>query len=360
MSYGMNFGMPFMNFNMMTPMNFLGNGNHMDNWQYSFFAGPGKSSLSYPVDTLSFQNDMALRSFVDSTYNMVPQIQTFYTNAMKKLQDIYQQFYTEMQSKIRQEQPAKETQETPETEDDTNIDPTHDDEKAEVVEETVVPVETEEPEKTAEEEPAKTETVEEPEKTEEPDKPEETDKNTGGDKSYRGSLEDKSTFDEQNEKHAKALYRAMHGPGTKDKLFNDTLQDIDEKNVIEVMEAYKENYAPKMQAFGFFGDSDYNLIDSIVDDFSGKERDKHIKYIGNLLINRAKALTDKKDEKGNVIEDPKVEEFRKLLESYVLGLDDDSKEDIDYKFENFKDWIRELEGTQNKRIIMDTNAHTTV
>ena len=152
----------------------------------------------------------------------------------------------------------------------------------------------------------------------------------------------------------------MHGPGTKDKLFNDTLQDIDEKNVIEVMEAYKENYAPKMQAFGFFGDSDYNLIDSIVDDFSGKERDKHIKYIGNLLINRAKALTDKKDEKGNVIEDPKVEEFRKLLESYVLGLDDDSKEDIDYKFENFKDWIRELEGTQNKRIIMDTNAHTTV
>lgn len=358
MSYGMNFGMPFMNFNMM-PMNFLGNGNHMDNWQYSFFAGPGKSSVSYPVDTLSFQNDMALRSFVDSTYNMVPQIQTFYTNAMKKLQDIYQQFYTEMQSKIRQEQPAKETQETPETEDDTNIDPTHDDEKAEVVEETVVPVETEEteaPEEPAETEPDETEIVEEPEK---PAKPEETDPNTGNDKSYRGTLEDKSTFDEQNEKLAQSLYEAMHGPGTKDKRFNDTLQDIDEKNVVEVMEAYKENYAPKMQAFGFFGDSDYNLIDSIVDDFSGKELDKNIKYIGELLINRAKALTDKKDENGNVIEDPKVQEFRKLIESYVLGLDDDSKEDIDYKFEDFKDWIRELEGTQNKRIIMDTNAHTT-
>ena len=156
-----------------------------------------------------------------------------------------------------------------------------------------------------------------------------------------------------NNEHIKKLIKL------KDKKYRDSENKflVDTRHL--VMEAYKENYAPSMKSFGFFGDSDYNLIDSIVDDFSGKELDKHIKYMGGLLINRAKALTDKKDENGNVIEDPKVQEFRKLIESYVLGLDDDSKEDIDYKFEDFKDWIRELEGTQNKRIIMDTNAHTT-
>ena len=151
----------------------------------------------------------------------------------------------------------------------------------------------------------------------------------------------------------------MKGPGTWTRDFDHAMHKISAENVVEVMEGYRENYAPQMKEFGFFGTKDFNLIDSIVGDFSGKDLVKNVKYIGNALIERAKALTDKKDKEGNIIEDPKVTEFKEQLKNFEEVYDEENKKELKYKFEDFKDWIRELEGTKNKRIIMDTNADTT-
>ena len=114
-----------------------------------------------------------------------------------------------------------------------------------------------------------------------------------------------------------------------------------------------------MKSFNFFGSKDYNLIDSIVDDFSGEALNKNISYIGNALIERAKALTDKKDKDGNVIEDPRVTAFKDAVKEYTEVKNYEDEDSIKYTFEEFKDWLREIEGTKNQRIIMDTNADTT-
>ena len=95
MSYGLNFGfttMPMMNYTM--PM---GSGIQSDNWQYSYFAGPGKSSISYPVDQMSVMNDMALKNYVDNTYNLVPQMMNF----MNQMQAKFQQWYNQMQMEMK-------------------------------------------------------------------------------------------------------------------------------------------------------------------------------------------------------------------------------------------------------------------
>lgn len=370
MSYGLNFGfgMPMMNFNMMSPMTF-GMGNQMDNWQYSYFAGPGKSSVSYPVDQLSVQNDMAIKNFVDSTYSMLPQMQNFYAQMCMKMQEWFNNFNEEMkkQAEEAKERALRERAERQAAEDDQNIDPTHDTDKKKPTtptpveqtpsEEDTPPVETPVEEAPVETTPAEetpevsdkgeveTEVVEEPEPT--------------GDRSYRGTLDDPSTFDEKNDSIAKGLYDAMKGPGTWTKDFNNAMHEISPENVVEVMEAYKENYAPHMKEYGFFGTKDYNLIDSIVGDFSGKELNDNINYLGNKLIDRAKALTDKVNDCGDVVEDPKVIAFREELQKFLEVYDETGKDDIKYRFEEFKNWIRELENTKNTRIIMDTNAKKT-
>ena len=151
----------------------------------------------------------------------------------------------------------------------------------------------------------------------------------------------------------------MHGPGTRVEDFDHAMHRISADNVVEVMEAYRENYAPHMKSFNFFGSKDYNLIDSIVDDFSGEALNKNISYIGNALIERAKALTDKKDKDGNVIEDPRVTAFKDAVKEYTEAKSHKDEDAIKYTFEEFKDWLREIEGTKNQRIIMDTNADTT-
>ena len=366
MAYGLNFGfrMPMMNFNMMTPMG-MGGGNQMDNWQYSYFAGPGKSSISYPVDTLSVQNDMALKSYVDSTYSILPHMQNFYTQMMMKMQEWMQKVNEDIQKRMEEakERHLREEAERQVEEDDGNIDPTHDADKKKPVD--TAPVdETDKTEKTEE-----TDKVDETETTEETEVVEETEDIQDdahsvdeeeavptGDRSHRGTLEDPSTFDENNDTVAKELYDSMKGPGTWTKDFQNAMHRLKSENIVEVMEAYRENYAPHMKEYGFFGTKDFNLIDSILGDFSGEELNKNIKYLGDMLISRAKALTDTKDDCGNVIEDPKVQEFRKKLEEFADASDKDAYK---YEFEDFKDWIRKLENTENKRIIMDTNAEKT-
>ena len=372
MSYGLNFGfttMPMMNYTM--PM---GSGIQSDNWQYSYFAGPGKSSISYPVDQMSVMNDMALKNYVDNTYNLVPQMMNFMNQMQAKFQQWYNQMQMEMQKRMEEANEAKIRQQAEQeaAQNDGNIDPTHDDEKVKPEEQAPTEETPEAEEPAAVEEPAVTEepqevdetpAVEEPTETEETPEVEDPDNTekpaANGDRSYRGTLEDKSTFDEKNDNIAKELYSSMKGPGTWTRDFDHAMHKISAENVVEVMEGYRENYAPQMKEFGFFGTKDFNLIDSIVGDFSGKDLVKNVKYIGNALIERAKALTDKKDKEGNIIEDPKVTEFKEQLKNFEEVYDEENKKELKYKFEDFKDWIRELEGTKNKRIIMDTNADTT-
>lgn len=375
MSYGLNFGfttMPMMNYAMP-----FGSGVQSDNWQYNYFAGPGKSSISYPVDQLSVMNDMALKSYVDNTYNMLPQMMNFFNQLQVNLQKCYTQMLEQMKKRMEEANEARIRQQAEQeaAQNDGNIDPTHDDEKVKPKEETPAeetpeveePADVEEPAVTEEppaaeepEEPAETEEPAEAEETPEVEDPEKTEEPAvKGDRSYRGTLEDKSTFDENNDNIAKELYSSMKGPGTWTRDFDHAMHKISAENVVEVMEGYRENYAPQMKEFGFFGTKDFNLIDSIVGDFSGKDLVKNVKYIGNALIERAKALTDKKDKDGNIIEDPKVTEFKEQLKNFEEVFDQENQKEIKYKFEDFKDWIRELEGTKNKRIIMDTNADTT-
>ena len=362
MSYGMNFGltMPMMNYTMP-----FGSGIQSDNWQYSFFAGPGKSSVSYPVDQLSVMNDMALKSYVDNTYNLLPQMMNFMNQMQANLRQWYQKMYEDMQKQMEKarEERMRQQDNVPEEPKDGNIDPTHDDEKVKPEEpaQEEPPVETPPVQQTppAEDTPPADETeeetpVEEPAETEEPKASE-----PKGDRSYRGSLKDPSAFDANNEDLAKLLFDAMHGSGTKDKQFTDAMHQLSKDNIVEVMEAYRENYAPQMKEFGFFGSQDYNLIDSVIGDFSGQELKENLSYIGNVLIERAKALTDTVDEEGNVIEDPKVVEFREKLKNCTEVLNLENQDSTRFDFEEFKDWIREIEGTKDKRIIMDTNADTT-
>lgn len=434
MVYGANFGMmmPGMSFMNMTP-----SAKYLDGWQFSYFDGmlngAGKSTMTYPVDTLSVTNDAAIRSFVDSSYSVLPQTNFTMNGVMQQFRNWMQEYNTrfqEIMEKIADDR--KKADEKTQVDQEEEIDPTHDLEETPEVKEPEKPEEkekviTEEDCIKSLEEMTKNITALHNEKIYGPD----GDKTLGeylqdliseykdsdvkdkklcdenynkildiakkyiektdgliDDKdletlkkiankpgtpwnkkvekqeekpktSYRDTLEDPLNFDIQNERLAKALYAAMDGPGTWIKDFNNAMNEIDEKNVVEVMETYKENYAPKMKSFGFFGSSDYNLIDSIIDDFSGDELKGHLTHLKDALVNRAKALTDTVDEDGNEVENAKVTEFKNTVASLIGKDDDTSKDNLIKAFEKFKDFIREMEGTTNKRIILDTNATQT-
>lgn len=163
-------------------------------------------------------------------------------------------------------------------------------------------------------------------------------------KSYRDSLKDTGEFDLKVQTIAEKLkegmkglnFLGMFGNVGGDKRVADTMNDITAENVVEVMEYYKTEICDK----GYMGD-DYNLIESIYDDFSGKKYTSKIEHLKNALADRATALiadygeecpisaaeiekfkADVDAKKGNAAEIPKVfEEFKNKLKKAEGGID---------------------------------------
>ena len=172
------------------------------------------------------------------------------------------------------------------------------------------------------------------------------------DKSYRGSLKDPTTFDSKAYSLAQTMHDGMKG-------WNILGSWGDDAKVVDaIMDVDSENVVEVMENYkeSFTSDmhGDYNLIESIYCDFSGEQRQNLINHLKDALVVRAEKLLNTKDKDGNVVVDPRITQF---IEDVKSNMGDMNK--LKHTFENFKDVIRAAEGTKDKRITKVTNPEVT-
>lgn len=179
-------------------------------------------------------------------------------------------------------------------------------------------------------------------------------------KSYRDKLKDKTVFDSNVIDISEKLRNGMKGVnlsswfGTTgdDKVVNDALNDVNEKNVVEVMDYYKSEFCDK----GLMG-NDYNLIESIYDDFTdnwtGTKYSPKINLLRDAFANRAQGLIDKYGEKAGITEE-EIAQFQaavsknKDADGYHITGDSTP---IARTFEDFKNRIKDIEGSMEKSTV---------
>ncbi len=175
-------------------------------------------------------------------------------------------------------------------------------------------------------------------------------------KSYRDSLKDTGEFDLKVQTIAEKLKEGMKGLNFLgifgnvggDKRVGDTMNEITPENVVEVMEYYKTEICDK----GYMGD-DYNLVESIYDDFNGKKYTSKITHLKNALVQRAEALIADYGENCPITQE-EIEKFKADVDAQK-----GSAEAIPKVFEEFKNKLKRAEGGVERRVTPAKNEEET-
>lgn len=174
-------------------------------------------------------------------------------------------------------------------------------------------------------------------------------------KSHRDSLKDTGEFDLKVQTIAEKLkegmkglnFLGMFGNFGGDKRVGDAMTEIAPENVVEVMEYYKTEICDK----GYMGD-DYNLVESIYDDFSGEKYTSKISHLQTALADRAYALINDYGEKCPISAD-EIEKFKAAVEA--------NKKDgtaLPKIFEEFKNKLKKAEGGLERKITTEKKEET--
>ncbi len=176
-------------------------------------------------------------------------------------------------------------------------------------------------------------------------------------KSYRETLKDNTIFDRKVNDIVERLYKGMKGANYSsvmgeignDKKTSDAVNEISSKNVVEVMDKYKETICFNNDG-GYMG-NDFNLIESIYEDFSGDKYTTKINHLKDALVQRAKSLIAQYGDKAGITEDD-VAEFEDAVKNnmndtfwHKWGVGGDC-EKLKWAFENFKEKVKASEGNE--------------
>lgn len=176
-------------------------------------------------------------------------------------------------------------------------------------------------------------------------------------KSYRETLKDNTVFDRKVNDIVERLYKGMKGANYSsvmgeignDKKTSDAVHEISSKNVVEVMDKYKETVCFNNDG-GYMG-NDFNLIESIYEDFSGDKYSSKINHLKDALTQRARALIAQYGDKAGITEDD-IAEFESNVKNnmndtfwHKWGWGGDC-EKLKWAFENFKEKVKSAEGNE--------------
>ena len=291
-------------------------------WQYdTHYAG---RTISYPMDSLAAFNDSQVWNYANSVNNGW----NTWLMQMHKLTDFLKAYDAEtmkLWAEIFKIKPKTEVTETEKTEKEKEKQKTED-----------------------------TEEITKLKKEVEQLKKELTERSTV--KSYRDSLKDTGEFDMKVQNIAEKLKDGMKGINWLgvfgnvggDKRVADAMNEITPENVVEVMEYYKTEICDK----GYMGD-DYNLVESIYDDFNGKKYKSKISHLETALTQRAEALIADYGEKCPITQ-AEIDKFKADVESKK-----GDSEEIPKVFEDFKNRLKKAEGGIERKITPKKKDETT-
>lgn len=303
-------------------------------WSYdTMYAG---NTISYPTDALSASNDTSVWNYASSVANMPGMLSGMFSqmNAyMQKMENQNMLAYMEMMNSISSGTKTNKT-------DKEKTESKDEDERETISKEDLAAAKKENERLKAE--------LEEMKKV----------------RSHRDTLKDTSSFDASVERIAEKLRNKMKGWNISsifgnvgnDKAVADTVNEIKPENVVEVMEYYKKNICDKNR----MGD-DFNLIESIYDDFTDEKYTTKIAAIENALVARAQALIDKYGENTAIT----PEDIAQFKSDVAANLDADGyhitgdSTPIATTFENFKVLLQNAEGGVDKVIVKKPESATT-
>lgn len=188
-------------------------------------------------------------------------------------------------------------------------------------------------------------------------------------KSYRDTLKDNSAFDRKVNDIVERLYKGMKGANWSsiagevgnDKKTSDAVNEISAKNIVEVMEKYKNEKC--ISGDGGYMGNDFNLIESIYEDFSGEKYTKKIDHLRDTLSQRARNLIAQYGDKSGITEDD-IAEFESEVKNnmndsflHKWGWGGDC-EKLKWAFENFKEKIKSAEGSADRTVYTTTTSVT--
>lgn len=172
-------------------------------------------------------------------------------------------------------------------------------------------------------------------------------------KPHRDTLKSTIDFDNKVENITQKLRNGMSGGNLSswfgdtggDKEVKDALDEVDSKNVVEVMETYKTKFCDT-QEMG----NDNSLVESIYDDFTdnwtGNKYSPKIDLLRDALMQRAQQILDKHGEESGITA-ADIAAFKGAVETNkdAGGFHFGSAGKLPKIFEDFKDKIKASEGT---------------
>lgn len=303
--------------------------NSNDLWSYdTMYAG---NRISYPTDALSAHNDSMVWKYADGVANMpgmlVPQMNGM-MGMLQSIQNSNMQMYMKMIQQMSSTLTGGATATGTSTGTTTNTD-----EKTKKLEEEIAKLKKE---------------VEESKTV----------------KTFRDDLKDTTSYDSKVTNLVEKLYTKMDGANLSswfgnignDKAVGDALREVNSKNIVEVMDTYKTTICDegKMR-------NDYNLVESIYNDFEGEKYSPKITQLMDALVERANALIAKYGDKIALTQ----QDVTKFKTDVTINKDKgrsfwgDDGSLISHTFEDFKDKLKDAEGSTDVTVVKPTVATTT-